>query len=69
MTSPCPQCGEPAGPPADNASHPFCSDRCRLLDLSAWLGERYAIPGKPVPDGASRPDGESDVTDETDDLS
>jgi endogenous inhibitor of DNA gyrase (YacG/DUF329 family) len=24
---------------------PFCSDRCRLIDLGAWLTEKHAIPG------------------------
>jgi endogenous inhibitor of DNA gyrase (YacG/DUF329 family) len=24
---------------------PFCSDRCRLIDLGAWLSEKHAIPG------------------------
>ena len=24
---------------------PFCSERCRLLDLGAWLSEQHAIPG------------------------
>ena len=24
---------------------PFCSDRCRLIDLGAWLSETHAIPG------------------------
>jgi uncharacterized protein len=28
---------------------PFCSERCRLLDLSAWTSERYRIAGDPVP--------------------
>jgi uncharacterized protein len=23
---------------------PFCSDRCRLIDLGAWLSEKHAIP-------------------------
>jgi endogenous inhibitor of DNA gyrase (YacG/DUF329 family) len=27
---------------------PFCSDRCRLIDLGAWLTERHAIPGESV---------------------
>jgi len=26
---------------------PFCSARCRLIDLGAWLAERHAIPGEP----------------------
>ena len=25
---------------------PFCSARCKLVDLGNWLGERYAIPGE-----------------------
>ena len=25
---------------------PFCSDRCRLIDLGAWLSEKRAIPGE-----------------------
>jgi hypothetical protein len=24
---------------------PFCSERCRLIDLGRWLGENYRIPG------------------------
>jgi len=29
--------------PASEA-HPFCSSRCRLVDLGRWLGEEYRIP-------------------------
>jgi len=28
----------------DAGSFPFCSSRCKLLDLGNWLGERYRIP-------------------------
>jgi endogenous inhibitor of DNA gyrase (YacG/DUF329 family) len=28
---------------------PFCSERCRLLDLGAWLSEQRAIPGDAPP--------------------
>jgi len=27
---------------------PFCSERCKLVDLQKWLGGAYAIAGKPV---------------------
>jgi endogenous inhibitor of DNA gyrase (YacG/DUF329 family) len=27
---------------------PFCSERCRLIDLGAWLSEQRAIPGDPA---------------------
>lgn len=44
---PCPQCGELAPLPPENRSHPFCSERCRLLDLGSWLDEDFRIPGPP----------------------
>jgi endogenous inhibitor of DNA gyrase (YacG/DUF329 family) len=39
---PCPICGKPA----TEASHPFCSERCRDVDLNRWLSGSYAIPGR-----------------------
>lgn len=30
--------------PAQWPQFPFCSDRCRLIDLGRWLGENYRIP-------------------------
>jgi len=39
---PCPECGKPANP----ATLPFCSPRCRDVDLNRWLSGRYVIPGK-----------------------
>jgi endogenous inhibitor of DNA gyrase (YacG/DUF329 family) len=37
---PCPICGKPA----TEASHPFCSERCRDVDLNRWLSNSYVIP-------------------------
>lgn len=34
-------------------SFPFCSPRCKLLDLGAWASERYVIQGKPLEDTAA----------------
>lgn len=34
----------------DNPWRPFCSERCKMLDLSAWASERYRIAGEPVPE-------------------
>jgi len=42
----CPICGKPAL----EAAKPFCSDRCRDVDLNRWLSGTYAIPGKPDAD-------------------
>jgi|GEM_PF-761760 len=41
---PCPICGRPVDP-ATSPAMPFCSERCRQIDLARWLGERYRIPG------------------------
>jgi uncharacterized protein len=38
---PCPICGKPAA----EALRPFCSERCRDVDLNRWLSNSYAIPG------------------------
>lgn len=37
----CPICGRDV--PFDDPSMPFCSDRCRLLDLGNWASEKYVI--------------------------
>jgi len=39
----CPICKKPV-PLKGNPHRPFCSKRCRLLDLESWLHERYRIP-------------------------
>ncbi|MEN6450127.1 MAG: DNA gyrase inhibitor YacG [Thermoguttaceae bacterium] len=33
--------------PEDSQAMPFCSKRCRLIDLGRWLGEKYAVPEEP----------------------
>jgi len=33
---------------AETEFRPFCSERCRLIDLGQWLDERYVIPGEAV---------------------
>lgn len=43
-TMPCPHCGEPAQLDADNPYRPFCSRRCKLIDLGDWLDESNRIP-------------------------
>ena len=43
---PCPICGKPAR----EASLPFCSGRCRDVDLNRWLSNSYAIPATPNDD-------------------
>jgi endogenous inhibitor of DNA gyrase (YacG/DUF329 family) len=35
-------------PQAENPAHPFCSGRCKLIDLGNWLDGAYRIPGPPT---------------------
>ena len=40
----CPQCGKPVPWDPTNPYRPFCSERCRLIDLGQWATESYRIP-------------------------
>jgi len=55
----CPVCRHPAPRPG-NPAWPFCSDRCRLVDLGRWLGESYRVPGERAGDGAVPASSESE---------
>lgn len=45
----CPICDAAMpGAPQEYPDRPFCSKRCRVIDLGRWLGEGYRIPGKPA---------------------
>jgi endogenous inhibitor of DNA gyrase (YacG/DUF329 family) len=48
----CPICRKPVS--EGDTEFPFCSQRCRILDLGAWASERYVIsvPARPAPQGA-----------------
>lgn len=46
----CPSCSQPVVWGTASTFKPFCSDRCRLLDLGAWATEKYAIPAASPPD-------------------
>lgn len=47
-TFPCPRCGEPSQW-EDNPYRPFCSERCKLIDLGAWANEDYRLPTQDSP--------------------
>jgi endogenous inhibitor of DNA gyrase (YacG/DUF329 family) len=44
---------------ASSDFRPFCSERCRLIDLGAWLTEKHAIPDE-APSGEDSGPAESD---------
>lgn len=39
----------------EKAGPPFCSERCRLMDLGAWASQKYRIAGSPVNGETSKP--------------
>lgn len=53
----CPICGKSTAFSPENPYRPFCSERCKLIDLGQWATEGYRIPeteqdsGKPEEDG------------------
>jgi uncharacterized protein len=42
----CPICQNPVEEPkpGEKSPFPFCSERCKLIDLGRWLGGKYQIP-------------------------
>jgi hypothetical protein len=40
----CPTCKQLTEYSLDNPYRPFCSKRCKLIDLGLWASEQYAIP-------------------------
>jgi uncharacterized protein len=42
MTTICPICRKPVK--RDDPQFPFCSERCRIIDLGNWASEKYVIP-------------------------
>lgn len=39
----CPTCGNPVTWSDASPFRPFCSERCKLIDLGAWADERYRV--------------------------
>ncbi|MGI0117378.1 DNA gyrase inhibitor YacG [Zooshikella sp. RANM57] len=44
----CPTCQKTVAWTMINPHRPFCSDRCKLIDLGCWAAEEHKIPGNPV---------------------
>lgn len=54
----CPICKKQVDDAEPNrpATYPFCSERCKLIDLGRWLGGKYQIPVEPDSDSPSPDD-------------
>lgn len=58
----CPTCKRDVLPRQQNPDFPFCSKRCRAVDLGKWLGEEYRVSDRTPDedeDGLMPPDGSS----------
>lgn len=43
----CPHCDQEVAWP-ETKTYPFCSERCRLIDLGVWASGDYRVPGEPA---------------------
>jgi uncharacterized protein len=48
--SKCPICDAEVKPRSENKLFPFCSPRCKTIDLGKWLSEDYRVPSNDVDD-------------------
>jgi len=51
----CPTCKRPVEWSPESVHRPFCSERCRLVDLGAWFTEKHRIPDDAAPEGHESP--------------
>jgi endogenous inhibitor of DNA gyrase (YacG/DUF329 family) len=58
----CPHCGKKNTWSSENLARPFCSQRCKLIDLGEWAEEKYKIPLDPL-------SSENDISSDDDDSS
>ena len=56
LTVTCPQCRSPSLYAPENRYRPFCSERCKQVDLGAWASEEFRVPSSPT-DPTGPPEG------------
>ncbi|TRW50399.1 DNA gyrase inhibitor YacG [Aliidiomarina halalkaliphila] len=49
----CPTCNTPVRWEPASKFRPFCSERCKLIDLGEWASEEKRIPGDDIPPHAN----------------
>ena len=57
----CPICGAESKPRSENPAFPFCTPRCKTVDLGKWLNEEYRLP---VDDSSDEEESDGKVQDE-----
>ncbi len=51
----CPTCGKEHAWDTNNRYRPFCSERCRLIDLGKWANEEYRVEQRERDSGDQEP--------------
>ena len=62
----CPVCARQFESEEPSAAMPFCSERCRRIDLHRWLGEKYALPSESSAEEEEPPRADQSQDDPTD---
>ena len=52
---PCPRCGKAVEWTPESRYRPFCSERCKLIDLGAWASESYRVVTPEAPETGEVP--------------
>jgi uncharacterized protein len=55
----CPTCRRPVPWSPEQEFKPFCSERCKMIDLGEWAMEEKVIPGEPLEDSLDQLDDDS----------
>jgi endogenous inhibitor of DNA gyrase (YacG/DUF329 family) len=51
----CPTCGQRVEWSEASKFRPFCSERCKMIDLGAWASDRYVVAGGPAGEAEETP--------------
>ena len=51
----CPQCGTLVEWSPASRWRPFCSERCKTIDLGAWASEAYGVPAEETTESQAEP--------------
>jgi hypothetical protein len=57
----CPQCKKSVSFDVNNKWRPFCSERCRLIDLGAWANESHRIAGETLEEAKAKQNRDDDL--------
>ena len=56
----CPRCAKPVAWGPESPFRPFCSERCKMIDLGAWASEEYRVAVKGDDEGTEVKSAESE---------